>query len=143
MYNQPASRQDYIVFKTWTWTWTWTCTINSSPAEIAHFTAQQPGNIFCLNDQINIACFMYIRGVWVIIYIHNLKSGESGYRSKINWYELLGITVILTAQTGRSAAEHTNSNDPFCKIVWINVNYYYLHPSITRTQLHPEISKLC
>ena len=49
----------------------------------------------------------------------------------------------MTAQTGRSAAEHTNSNDPFCKIVWINVNYYYLHPSITRTQLHPEISKLC
>ena len=29
----------------------------------------------------------------------------------------MASTVILTAQTGRSAAQHTNSNDPFCKIV--------------------------
>ena len=27
------------------------------------FTGKQAGNIFCLNDQPNIACFMIIRGV--------------------------------------------------------------------------------
>ena len=38
-------------------------TMTSSLAEIAGKTGQQPGNIFCLNDQTNIACFMIIRGV--------------------------------------------------------------------------------
>ena len=33
-------------------------TMNSSGAEIASKTGQQPRNIFCLNDQTNIACFM-------------------------------------------------------------------------------------
>ena len=27
------------------------------------FTGKQVGNIFCLNDQTNIACFMILRGV--------------------------------------------------------------------------------
>ena len=28
------------------------------------FTGKQVGNIFCLNDQTNIACFMILRGVY-------------------------------------------------------------------------------
>ena len=38
-------------------------TMNSSGAEIAGKTGKQPRNIFCLNDQANIACFMCLRGV--------------------------------------------------------------------------------
>ena len=33
-------------------------TMNSLLAEIASKTGQQPRNIFCLNDQANIACFL-------------------------------------------------------------------------------------
>ena len=39
------------------------------------------------------------------------------FKYEVVQYLTLYITVILTAQTGRSAAKHTNSNDPFCKIV--------------------------
>ena len=39
----------------------------SSQLQIEYFCRKQPGNIFCLNDQINIACFMIIRGVYVYI----------------------------------------------------------------------------
>ena len=38
--------------------------MTSSPLEIAGKTGQQPGNVFCLNDQTNIACFMILRGVY-------------------------------------------------------------------------------
>ena len=32
------------------------------------FMGKQAGNIFCLNDQTNIACFMIIRGVEHLIF---------------------------------------------------------------------------
>ena len=51
---------------------------------------------------------------------YNLKSiryGRYGEPTLLALCRLFYHTVILTAQTGRSAAIHTNSNDPFCKIV--------------------------
>ena len=54
--------------------------MTSSLAEIASKTGQQPRNIFCLNDQANIACFMCFRGVQHPIFIsYHLKFNYSQY----------------------------------------------------------------
>ena len=52
--------------------------MNSSGAEIAGKTGKQPRNIFCLNDQANIACLMcFKRCVHLIFISYDLKFNYS------------------------------------------------------------------
>ena len=44
------------------------CTMIAALPLFDIFTGKQAGNIFCLNNQPNIACFMMIRGVYHLIF---------------------------------------------------------------------------
>ena len=67
----------------------------ASGAEIADYMWQQPGNILCLNDQTNIACFMFIKHVYHPIFQSLSPKIENISARNIQMIESLDDTHLL------------------------------------------------